>query len=327
MQVRSLQSKAEFNDMSSAGLKLAWAIACIYSERPEVAAVIVGGSVARGSADQYSDLEIGVFWATPPSVEERKGAIKEMGGEIWKFDPYDGRRASEHIGLSELTVESQRYLGTAMVSPIHMTVDTAGDWIGSLIDDLNTAPRKLELAAAIRYGMPLYGHNLIEGWKEKVASFPQHLAVKLVQQNLWLGPWFKWAASIEREDHLVIAQHLVWMQQGIVNVLAALNREYMPSVEYKWVEWLLERMEIKPAHCTARLKSTFTADDLGLAARDLIELGMEVIDLVAEHLPEVNEGSLFESHSEINTDWAKRRWASDLEYTLVANIARSDGLK
>ena len=311
--------------MSRAGLKLARSLARMYSDRPEVRAVIAGGSVARGCADEYSDVEIGVFWETPPSDKERKDAIRRMGGEVWRFDPFSDGRASEHIGVSEAVVGSKLYRGTAMVSPIHMSVDAADQWIGAFIDDLDTAGKKYELAAAISYGLPLYGHDLLEGWNKRVNSFPKRLAIKLVQQNLWLGPWFKWTASIERSDHLVTAQHLVWMQHGIVSVLAALNREYLPSVEHKWVEWLLERLETKPADCASRLKATFTTDDLGLAVRNLIELGMEVIDLVETDLPEVNEISLFDEHREVNTKWARRRWALDTKYTLVANIARSEG--
>ena len=98
-----------------------------------------------------------------------------------------------------------------------------GEWIGALIDDLDTALQKYEFAAAVRYGVPLYGHDLNRRWKEKATSFPDRLAVKLVQQNLWLGPWFNRATYAERGDHLVLAQDLVWMQQGIVNVLAALT--------------------------------------------------------------------------------------------------------
>lgn len=319
------QGTTEFNDLSLAGLKLARSLARMYSDRPDVRAVIAGGSVARGCADDYSDVEIGVFWETPPSDAVRKDAIRRMGGEVWKFDLFEGGRASEHIGLSEAVVESTRYRGTAMASPIHMTVDTAEEWAGTFIDDLDTAPPKYELAAALHYGVPLYGHDLIDDWKKRVNRFPKRLAVKLVQQNLWLGPWFKWTASIERADHLVTAQHLVWMQQGIANVLAALNREYLPSVEHKWVEWLLERLEITPVDCATRLKATFAADDPGLAVRDLIELGMEVIDLVETHLPEVNEMSLFDEHPEVSTSWARRRWALEPGYTLVANIARSEG--
>ena len=319
------QDTTDFSDMSRAGLKLARALASMYSDRPEVRAVIAGGSVARGCADEYSDVEIGVFWDVSPSDLERMDAIRRMGGDVWRFDPFSDRRASEHIGVSEAIVGSKLYRGTAMVSPIHMSVDAADQWIGAFIDDLDTAPKKYELAAAIGYGLPLYGHDLLEGWKKRVNSFPKRLAVKLVQQNLWLGPWFKWTASIERSDHLVTIQHLVWMQRGIVNVLAALNREYLPSVEHKWVEWLLERLEIKPVDCATRLKATFATDDLGQAVRDLIELSMEVIDLVDEHLPEVNEVSLFVDHPEVNTSWARRRWAIDAGYTLVTNIARSEG--
>ena len=319
------QGTTEYSETSLAGLKLARSLVRMYSDQPEVRAVIAGGSVARGYADKYSDVEIGVFWETPPSDAVRRDAIRRMGGEIWKFDSVIDGRATEHIGVSEAVVDSKPYRGTAMVSPIHMSVDAAEEWIGTFIDDLDTAPKKYELAAAISYGLPLYGHDLIEGWRKRVNGFPKRLAVKLVQQNLWLGPWFKWAASIERADHLVTAQHLVWMQQGIVNVLAALNREYLPSVEHKWVEWLLERLEIKPADCASRLKATFTNDDLGVAVRDLIELGMEVIDLVETHLPEVDETSLFDEHPEVSTSWARKRWALDPGYTLVANIARCEG--
>ena len=314
-----------FNDMSRAGLSLAREIAHLYSDDPRVVAVIAGGSVSRGCADEYSDVEIGVFWGTPPSDADRRDAARRMGGEVWKFDPSGGPRASEHIGLPGATVGSKHYRGTAMVSPVHMTVSTAEEWLAALIDDLDTAQQKYELAAAIRYGAPLYGHDLLRRWNAKAASFPDRLAVKLVQQNLWLGPWFNRAAYVARGDHLVAAQNLVWMQQGIVNVLAALNREYLPSVEHKWVGWLLERLEIKPVDCAARLRGTFATGDLGEAVRDLVELGMEVIDLVEEHLPEVDETPLFEDHPWVTTSWARQRWAEYPAYTLIANVARGDG--
>ncbi len=321
----SLLKAVENSETSRAGLRLARELAGIYTGDPRVRAVMVGGSVSRGCADEYSDLEIGVFWDAAPSEEDRRDAARRMGGEVWKFDPSGGDRASEHIGLSGAMVESKSYLGTAMVSPVHITVDTAEEWIGALIDELDTAPRKYELAAAVRYGEPIYGHDLLRRWSAKAASFPERLAVKLVQQNLWLGPWFNWNAYVERADHLATAQSLVWMQQGIINVLAALNREYLPSMEHKWVSWLLEGLEIKPDDCEARLRATFATGDLGQAVRDLLELGMEVIDLVEAHLPAVNEVSLFEGHPWVDTAWARQRWAAYPAYTLVANVADGDG--
>ena len=76
------------NEMSLAGLKLAGTIARIYADNPKVRAVIAGGSVSRGYADKYSDVEIGVFWDSQPSDKERKDAALRIGGEVWKFDPY-----------------------------------------------------------------------------------------------------------------------------------------------------------------------------------------------------------------------------------------------
>ena len=316
----------KMNEMSRAGLKLAQSIASIYADYPGVRAILVGGSVSRGCADEYSDLEIGVFWETPPTDTERLLAVRRMGGEVWKFESFlDGRRASEHIGLSEATIGRKRLQGTAMLSPIHLTVDTADEWIGELIDDLDTDPKKYELAAAVRYGIPLYGFDLLERWEKKVTSYPKNLAIKLVQQNLWLGPWFNWSASVERRDHLFLGRHLVSMQQSIVNILAALNREYVPSMEYKSVAWLLEGLHIKPVDCASLLRATFETTDQGQAVRELIELGMEVLDLVELHLPEVNEKSLFDDHPEVSTSWARRRWVPYPAYTLIDNIARSEG--
>lgn len=310
--------------MSRAGLDLAHAVASTYTDNSNVCAVMAGGSVARGCADEFSDVEIGVFWRTPPSDAERMEAVSRMGGEVWKFEPFRDGRAGEHVGLSESALGSERYPGTAMVSPIHMTVEAAEERIGALIDGLHTDARNYEFAAAVRYGVLIYGDALIEEWKKRVGSFPTRLAVKLVQENLWLGPWFNWAGYGKRGDHLVVAQHLVWMQQGIVSILAALNREYLPSQEYKWLEWFIDRLRIIPSDCAVRLKSTFGKGDLSEAVRELVELGMEAIDLVEDHLPEVKEMSLFEAHPGVDTNWARERWNQEPAYTLLTNIARGE---
>ena len=314
----------EMNEISHAGVKLARFVTDAYAENANVRAVIVAGSVARGCADEYSDVEIGVFWENPPSDKERMEAISRIGGDLWTFDNYDGAKASEHVGLSGFTVGSTRYSGTLMVAPNHMTIDTAEEWIRALIDDLDTTSRNYVLAAAIDQGVPLHGHVLVDRWKEKVATFPLRLAVKLVQQNLWLGPWFNWVAYVRRADHLVLAQHKVWMQQRIVDLLAALNREYVPSPEYKWVERFIDGLQVKPRNCSQRLKATFLNDDVSEAMRNLVQLGQEVIDLVEEHLPEVNQMSPVDEHPDINTSWARRRWDPEDAYTLLTDIANHE---
>ena len=42
-------------------------LGALYAAQPNVAAMLVGGSAARGISDGYSDLELGVFWHAPPT--------------------------------------------------------------------------------------------------------------------------------------------------------------------------------------------------------------------------------------------------------------------
>src|SRR5260370_38885346 len=54
---------------------LAQQIASHAHANPKVAAVLVEGSVARGDADRFSDLDLAVFWAEPPTVQERRDIV------------------------------------------------------------------------------------------------------------------------------------------------------------------------------------------------------------------------------------------------------------
>lgn len=113
------------NSLSKGGLILAQYIVSAYMDNPNVKAIIVGGSVSRGYADTYSDLEIGVFWAQPPSNDERQIAIERVGGDLWAFNPYridPEWLAGEHYGLNELTIDEKLLQGTAMIDAKHFTV-------------------------------------------------------------------------------------------------------------------------------------------------------------------------------------------------------------
>ena len=60
---------------------LAQQIAVHYSADPKVMTVIVGGSVARGCADRFSDIDLAVFWTESPTAKARRAIIKLTGGE------------------------------------------------------------------------------------------------------------------------------------------------------------------------------------------------------------------------------------------------------
>src|SRR6266567_2741125 len=59
---------------------LAQQIAPHYHANPKVAAMLVEGSVARDDADRSSDIDLAVFWAEPPTAQERRGIVTRAGG-------------------------------------------------------------------------------------------------------------------------------------------------------------------------------------------------------------------------------------------------------
>src|SRR5215207_2091231 len=60
-----------------------------YAANPHVAAILLGGSTARGHADRYSDIELGVFWHQPPTDAERQATASAIRGDLVRLYPYD----------------------------------------------------------------------------------------------------------------------------------------------------------------------------------------------------------------------------------------------
>ena len=212
--------------VSQAGIALAKQIAAAYADNPMVRAILVGGSVSRGCADRYSDLEIGVFWDAPPSDDDRQEAVRRLGGELWSFQSYavdSEGPTSEHYGLSEVTISGRRFTGRQMIDTKHLTTSAVEKSLSDVIERYDPSLDKLSLLSAIQHGVPLRGTALLESWREKAASFPEELAVKIVQENLWFGPWFP-AGYLDRDDILVLHQHFVWIEQGILRVILGLHR-------------------------------------------------------------------------------------------------------
>src|SRR4051794_17480725 len=61
---------------------LAEIVAPEYAANPKVAGVLLAGSVARAIADQFSDIEIDIYWHTPPTDKDLSAPIERAGWPI-----------------------------------------------------------------------------------------------------------------------------------------------------------------------------------------------------------------------------------------------------
>lgn len=62
--------------------KLAERVASAYAHNLNVSATVVAGSVGRDRHDGFSDIEVDVYWAGPPTDQDRLAAIRESGGNL-----------------------------------------------------------------------------------------------------------------------------------------------------------------------------------------------------------------------------------------------------
>jgi hypothetical protein len=226
------------NQVSQGGLAIARRIAAVYRANPNVQAVMVSGSVARGYADHYSDLEIGVLWATPPTDADRTNLIGQIGGDLWSLTSYTIDPewvVNEHYGLSTVAINGRTQAGLVMVDTKHVTLACLERCFRDVLEQFDTALPKQILIAAVQDGISLYGDALLAKWQARAKEYPNRLAIKMIQENLWCGPWFVPRAYVERDDQLVLYQHVIWMQQSILKILAGLNRCYYRSAEHKWM--------------------------------------------------------------------------------------------
>jgi hypothetical protein len=248
---------------------------------PAVAAVMVAGSVGRGVADQYSDLEIDVYWHTPPTDVDRRAPIDALGAELthfWAYSEVDEEWAEEYfvdrlgIGLS------------------HFLVSTVDRWLVDVVERADTADDKQMRIAAIRDGIALRGDDVLERWRAASEPYPEALAAAMVRRHLdpdVIDGWHMRHALVDRGDTLKLHAWFVRLTTAVFGSLLGLNRIYLASSSFKWQRTLLASLPIAPPDLDQRLAAVFRATP-GEAVAALEAILAETVDLVARRIPDLD---------------------------------------
>lgn len=289
------------NDATQWRHALARKVAAGYAENPKVAAVALAGSVARGLADQHSDIELDVYWGEPPTDDDRVAPVRRAGGQIdiyWAappsdeeykriFDrtdgkisqlwPHEGDEWSEHYYVSGVSVGISGFLTT-----------TVEQYLDDVLNRHDPDDERQMRLAAIHHAAPLHGEQLLQRWQERTAHFPHELSLALIKAQLDFDEsWWSSEMWIARDAHLPLIQLLHHMQIKTLRILLALNRIYMPDPRFKWADYLIGRMTIRPENLAQRLKQVFALKPPE-AVQAMDAIFYETLGLVRQHLPEVD---------------------------------------
>jgi hypothetical protein len=275
-------------------------VAMAYAESSKVAATALGGSVARGWADEFSDVEIFVFWSEAPTSAERVSAVERSRGSIdvsW-FDagaeerwltamranhgqvgqlwPYEDMEWSEHYFVDNLNIGVSGFL-----------VSTVDNWVEDLTRGIPNDDAEM-VAATIVAQSPVTGEELLEAWASALTPYPQALALAVIER--WLRPdeqWWSIGQLAAREDRPAFDAVLVGMQKRLIRLLLAANGTYLLDPKPKWTRKIATAFEHQPDDFVNRLERVQTSAPIA-AARLLQQLIDETMETLTQLFPAID---------------------------------------
>jgi len=238
---------------------------------PGVAAALVAGSVARGRADAMSDIELDVYWRRPPTPADRRAGV-EAAGFARVYAEEDENEWADGVMVDGVKIDVSGFLTT--------TID-------AYLDRVLAGDTEAELqvrATAVLDGIPLHGHDVIEAWRDRLAAYPEALAVALVEQGLDLRPRERLEMLADRDDVFLLHRDLVDDVQGVLDALFGLNRVWMPHPFHKWLDWEQTLLPHRPERLAERIRVLLVAPP-----HEAVELVSGLVDdtyrLAAQHVP------------------------------------------
>lgn len=257
--------------------ELARTIAKVYKQNPKVEAVLLGGSVSRNWEDNYSDIELLIFWKESPSDEDRMASINKLEGNIIDFFPFEEEEWSETYTVKGVKLEISNFLTT--------TIQTV---IEDVVMKYETDLDKQCLVAAVNDGQAMCGSELIDQLKKKVEVYPTELSEAMILENIELGSrWNNREALLNREDYLMLYKVIVSVQTNLMGILFGLNKKYVHHPAFKWQKQSFDLMELLPNDAYNRFRSILL-NDPKLSVSELEVIILEIYRLVEQNLPSLN---------------------------------------
>ncbi|MBN2056221.1 hypothetical protein JW905_14950 [bacterium] len=269
----------EHRGENSAGrwrIEFARQVAWYYSGHEGIRMILLGGSPSRGLSDDYSDLDVVVYWEAIdlPWLEQRP--LDTAGGDFVMLHKMgDARMLLEEYYFADLKVD----LG-------HATLGLWDEWVTKVVDNHDPNPHLQKSLQGFIEAIPLHGEAAHRRWCDRILPYPRQLAVNTVRTNLrFFTRGCLLHQGLERGDMLFFFDGMCMMMKHLVAVYGGLNMMYLSTIEPRWIEFELSRMIIKPAQVWERMKTILTLAD-ATSIKLLDELVDETLDLVDVHMPE-----------------------------------------
>jgi nucleotidyltransferase-like protein len=262
---------------------LARRLADSYVVHVQPCAILLVGSAATGDADVYSDLDMLVYYDRVPPEAALAETPGELGAERYRCTPW-----SDESGEPDEQGYSERYSLNGVECQVgHESVSTFEREIRRLVVDLELEEELLKIMSGLFEGLAFYGRELIDGWRHK-AAYTEKLQRAMIEKRWRFFPWWYFQERLRARD-TTVWRYDVFVQSvySIVGVLAALNRLYFSTFEFKRASKFLARLEVAPPNLAARLDALFEFDEPA-STTELERLVGETGSLVSARFPDID---------------------------------------
>jgi hypothetical protein len=237
-----------------------------------VRAVVIAGSVARGYADAYSDVEIPIFWETLPVDSTRHAIIVALRAEfVFAYDA--------------ASYEDQLLIDGRQVDLWHIALAHQQAILRAVLFEHRSDLSSLNAMDTVRSCVPLHGDEIVREWKALAEQYPEGLARKVIEEHLSSFSLGQLSLMAQRDNPTGFYAELTHLQQETFLILLALNRMYFPT--FKWLYPALETMGVKPDSVGRRFRQAFrTGYPEAIAqTKSILE---ETVHLVEDHFPQID---------------------------------------
>jgi predicted nucleotidyltransferase len=253
-------------------------IAAGFERHERVTSIAVGGSIARGIGNEFSDLDLYVYCSEFPSESERRALLLPHAPQRWK----------SHVERESSGVIVEAFVCQRTEVDLNLVrVKTVEACLRAVLEKHDLTPIVLAFVGGFADAIPLHGHAQLEEWRRRVQAYPAALARKLVERQLEIEPlWVPGVDGCREGDLLPLYEALCRVERSLLGILVGLNHQYPPAA-YKRVRRLLASMPLKPERAAERLEDVF-GPEIGSAADRLRALVLETFDLVEAQMPELD---------------------------------------
>ena len=247
---------------------------------PQVLSILVCGSVARGWADEYSDLDIHVVCESIPPESARRDAYTGFGPPL----ALSTLKVTEDISCDDefdIHQEDSRTLVFVDFETYHF----ASLWIERIINMGDASEDDWHGASLLQDGVIVYDSgSVLNSLRDRIHPMPDSIRRFLVARSVErMAHGYEMECAKKgalRGDVFASYHHLLILIKATAHVCLSFNGIYYPGG--KELQRYLSRCDVLPDRFASRLTEVISNADLMHAFQQWFCIAQEVVELVAD---------------------------------------------